>query len=119
MHDQPKRYALFIAPHQSAEAGQEEWQPRADVYRASNGWILKFDLAGVRPEEITVGIGDGSVTVSGVRRDWVTEEGWSYYSMEISYSRFLRTINVPGVSGQNRYRLDYRDGILLIRIESL
>ncbi len=121
-HDRPKRYALFLSPQYVGEAAtvQDEWQPRCDVYRTSqNGWILKFDLAGVNPEDVSVEVEDGRVTVAGVRRDWVTEEGCSYYSMEINYSRFHRTIRLPGISGKTRYSMEYRDGILLIRVQSL
>ena len=32
------------------------WRPATDVYQTPQGWLLKFDLAGVRPEEISVGI---------------------------------------------------------------
>ncbi len=122
MHDRPKRYALFLSPQYAGEVAaqsQDEWQPRADVYRSQNGWILKFDLAGVNPADVSVEVEDGRDTVAGVRRDWVAEEGCSYYSMEINYSRFHRTIHLPGIQGKTRYSMEYRDGILLVRVQSL
>jgi HSP20 family protein len=95
----------------------QEWQPALDVYRAACGWILKFDLAGVRMEDVHVHIGKHSVTVNGVRRDSMLEEaGCCHYSMEISYSRFERTIELPDDLDTARFRLDYRDGILFVRI---
>lgn len=95
----------------------QEWQPAVDVYRTSNGWILKFDLAGVRMEDIHVHVGARQVTVSGVRRDSLIEEsGCCYYSMEISYSQFRRTIELPEPLDAANLRLDYRDGILFVRI---
>ena len=30
------------------------WRPAADVYRVRDGWLVKFDLAGVRPEDVEV-----------------------------------------------------------------
>jgi HSP20 family protein len=93
-----------------------EWQPAADVYRTQWGWILKFDLAGVRMEDIHVHVGVRTVTVSGVRRDYMMEEGCRYYSMEITYSRFERTIELPDDLNKAQFRLDYRDGILFVRI---
>ena len=50
------------------------WQPSADVYRTRDGWVLKFDLAGVRADEVTVSIRGRRVCVSGVRRDTVVED---------------------------------------------
>jgi HSP20 family molecular chaperone IbpA len=58
-----------------------------------------------------------SVSVSGVRRDWVMEEsGCCHYSMEINYSRFHRTIELPDELDAAKFRLDYKDGILFVRI---
>lgn len=28
------------------------WQPPADIYRLARGWLVKFELAGVRPEDV-------------------------------------------------------------------
>jgi HSP20 family protein len=93
------------------------WQPAVDVYRTADGWILKFDLAGVKLEDVQVNVGSRTVTVSGVRRDWLLEEaGCCHYSMEINYSRFERTIELPGYLDRAKFRLDYRDGILFVRI---
>jgi HSP20 family molecular chaperone IbpA len=39
--------------------------------------------------------------------------------MEINYSRFQRTIQLPGIQGKTRYSMEYRDGILLVRVQSL
>ena len=92
------------------------WQPSADVYRTRNGWLLKFDLAGVRPEDVTVSVQGRRVSVSGVRRDFIAEEGCSYYSMEISYNRFERSLEMPADLENARITLEARDGLLLVRM---
>jgi HSP20 family protein len=92
------------------------WQPLADVYRTKDGWVLKFDLAGVRPDEVTVGIRGRRVCVSGVRRDSVVEEGCSYYSMEISYNRFERYLDMPADLENARVTIEARDGLLMVRM---
>ena len=101
----------------SPACGQQElWHPPADVYRTSWGWILKFDLAGVRMEDIHVHVSRHALTVSGVRRDHMVEDSVNHYSMEISYNRFERTIELPSDLENSRFLLDYRDGILFVRI---
>ena len=92
------------------------WVPSADVYRTQNGWLLKFDLAGVRLEDVKVSVRGRYVSVSGVRRDSVIEEGCSYYVMEISYNRFERSIEMPADLGNARVSLEARDGLLLVRV---
>jgi HSP20 family protein len=88
-----------------------------DVYRGQDGWLLKFDLAGVLPQDVKVRISGSRVTVSGIRRDWVVEQGYSHHSMEISYNRFERTVELPGDVSQAEYSLEARDGLLLVRVE--
>src|ERR1700730_5529857 len=92
------------------------WAPSADVYRTQNGWLLKFDLAGVRLEDVTVSVRGRLISVSGIRRDTVIDSGSSYYSMEISYNRFERTIEMPTQLDSARLTLEARDGILLVRL---
>ena len=95
---------------------QVPWEPSADIYRTRDGWLLKFDLAGVRLEDVTVSVRGRRVSVSGVRRDSIVEEGCSYYSMEISYNRFERFIDMPADLGNARVTLQARDGLLLVRM---
>lgn len=92
------------------------WAPSADVYRTQDGWLLKFDLAGVRLEDVTVSVRGRFVSVSGVRRDSVIEEGCSYYAMEISYNRFERSIEMPADLENARVSLEAHDGLLLVRV---
>ncbi len=92
------------------------WEPSADVYRTRDGWLLKFDLAGVRPQDVTVSVSGRRVTLSGVRRDSFVEEGCSYYAMEISYNRFERSIEMPVDLANARVTIDAREGLLLVRM---
>jgi HSP20 family protein len=109
------RRALF-SPAIEALA-ESYWQPSADIYQTSSGWLVKFDLAGVRPDEIEVRLESRGLTVSGVRRDWSIAESQHSYSMEISYNRFQRTVKLPCEVVHARTSTEYRDGMLLVRLE--
>lgn len=87
-----------------------------DVYKLRTGWLLKFDLAGVPPEDVSVEVRGCRVTVAGTRRDSLVEEVDSYHSMEISYSRFERTVDLPCEFRHPRVTLEGREGILVVRI---
>jgi HSP20 family protein len=92
------------------------WQPPADVYRTSSGWLIKFELAGVRPDEVKLSIHGQSLILSGIRRDICIEEGQRSYSMEISYNEFQRTIDFPCDLERMEVAMDYRDGMLFVRL---
>ena len=104
---------FLFSPHRQSQ----DWQPAVDIYRSANGWILKVDLAGVRMEDIHVHLARRSVSISGVRRDWMLEDSsCRHYSMEISYSRFQRTVELPEEIQNAKVAVEYRHGILFVRI---
>ena len=102
----------------SSASPEISWRPRADVYRTSHGWMIKFELAGVPPEDLHVYASGRRLTVAGIRRDTVSEKGCNHYMMEITYNRFERTLELPcEVDAEN---LDVRliHGILHVHVTS-
>jgi HSP20 family protein len=92
------------------------WQPAADIYRTPEGWKIKLDLAGVQPEDVKVFVTDDAIVVQGVRRDSVITEGWSYYQLEITYSRFERVLRIPCDLSNAEVRRECKDGWLMLHI---
>jgi len=94
------------------------WCPAADVYRNRKGWLVKFDLAGVRPEDVELTAEDGRLIIRGLRRDWCVEEGCSCYHMEIAYSHFERSLALPCDLEGAEIVAEHREGMLLVRIQT-
>lgn len=113
--EKPRQLPALLFAALKAEA-HTCWRPPVDIYRLSNGWLLKFDLAGVRTEDISVQVQGCRITVSGVRRDWMAEKDAMHYSMEIAYSRFERSVELPCRFENPRVTLEGRNGLLLIRV---
>ena len=63
----PQRKCLFLPAAGSFH--DVVWRPAADIYRTRTGWLAKFDLAGIDPQEIHVGVEGRCLCVHGVRRD--------------------------------------------------
>jgi HSP20 family protein len=101
------------------ETGQTApWRPLVDVYRTRNGWLVKADLAGVRPGDIELSVHGTRLTIGGVRRDWTLDEGCCHYRLEISYSRFERTIDLPEDLERADISSEFREGMLLVHIHN-
>ena len=110
MSKQSKSWPAFLAERPTP------WQPSADVYRTKDGWLVKFDLAGVQIGDVAVTIRGRRLVIGGVRRDSFLEEGSSYYSMEISYNRFERSLLMPANLENARVTIVAREGLLLVRM---
>ena len=104
------RYFRLIRDDRHRRPSGRLWCPAADVYRSSDGWIVKVDLAGVKPTDVDVIIDGDLLRISGSRRDGTCGEGISHYQLEITYSRFPRSIEQASIER------DYRDGLLILRL---
>jgi HSP20 family protein len=106
--------SLFPSPGACSDA---LWQPAVDVYQTRTGWLLKFELAGVRPQDLKLEVQGNRLVLQGVRRDWFVEEGFRHYRMEITYSAFKRSMELPCDLDLAHISTEYRYGLLLVRIE--
>jgi HSP20 family protein len=108
---------LFFMPT-AGTIRETAWQPAADVYRTSWGWLVKFDLAGISPDELELTAQGTHLTVRGRRRDCGQEEGSVCHLMEIAYSDFERTLEFPSQLDQAEINAEFRLGMLLVRIQT-
>lgn len=94
------------------------WNPAADVYRSTDGWVVKVDLAGICSDELEIELRDAILSIRGCRRDTHCHEGFQYQQMEITYSRFEKSIQFPNKIEGASIRRDYADGFLIINVRS-
>jgi HSP20 family protein len=94
------------------------WQPAVDLYRTRTGWLLKAELAGVRPEDIELTVAGRRLTLRGQRRDFSCTESACCYRMEITYSDFERTLELPTNLDRATITTDYQYGLLLVHIQT-
>ncbi len=92
------------------------WRPAADVYRTDEGWLVKFELAGVRDEHVELRLHDRFLILSGTRHDTGECCGATSHAMEIAYSRFERVIELTEELRRARLVTEFREGMLLVRI---
>jgi HSP20 family protein len=118
MSDKVRNMLESLLVPTASECQRVDWRPAADIYSTRRGLLVKFDLAGVRPQEIEVLARGKRLTVRGVRRDCALEEGCRYHSLEISYNRFERTLELPCNVEAAQISTDYRDGMLLVFLQS-
>jgi HSP20 family protein len=114
MAQQPRFGQLFVAASRSFRKTQ--WQPSVDAYQTRDGWLLKYELAGVVPEEVAVAVSGRTVAIRGIRRDVWIEERQQSQCMEISYNQFERALELPCDLEAMTVTTDYRDGMLIVRL---
>ena len=111
-----ERYFRVIQGPRGSRPSGRLWCPAADVYRTRDGWIVKVDLAGISPDDVEVRIAGDLLHISGLRRDSICGEGISHYQLEITYSRFEKSIQFPRSIEHATILRDYHDGLLILRL---
>ena len=115
MRNQDRDFSLIRRVQRVVPSGRL-WNPAADVYRSSDGWVVKIDVAGVCSDELDIEIHGSTLRISGCRKDTVYRDGYVYQQMEITYSRFEKTIHFPAPIEGASLKHDYRDGFLIINL---
>jgi len=112
----PRKFRYFTVNEDFKEG---MWRPAVDIYKGPTGWLVKVDLAGVKPEDVRVECRGRHLTIEGSRRDSLVREGYCQYSMEISYNRFERSIELPCESSEvTGMEYQYGEGMLLVHLKT-
>lgn len=98
------------------------WQPRVDLHETGDSLVIKMELAGVRPEGLTVSLSsDGrTLSVSGERHETDGERSGRTrcYQLEIYFGPFERSVALPADVRVDRQLITatYSAGMLLVTL---
>ena len=101
------------------EEPSAEGQLPVDVYQTANEIVIRAFLAGVRADELSVSISRDMVEIEGSReeRDQVT--GSDYFSQELFWGSFARTILLPQEIDVDAATAGAKDGLLTLVLPKL
>src|SRR4051812_23671818 len=111
------RYFQFLQSSRGARPSGKLWYPAADIYQIPDGWLVKVELAGVSIEDVEIEVEGDSLYIAGIRRDRFCQHGVSHHQMEITYSRFEKSLRFPGSIEGAKLEHNYENGLLLIYLK--
>ncbi|MGE5541336.1 MAG: Hsp20/alpha crystallin family protein [Bacillota bacterium] len=111
-----------VAPepiHITHDEPAAEGELPVDVYQTPNEIVIRAFVAGVRPDELNVSISRDMVELQGSReeRDQVT--GPDYFSQELFWGSFARTVLLPQEIDVDASTATAKDGLLTIVMPKL
>lgn len=109
------RYFQFLGSSRNVGSGKL-WFPAADVYQTDDGWLVKVELAGVAAEDVEIDIQGSILSLAGCRRDRSCAVGMTFHQMEITYSRFEKTLSFPASIEGASIEHNFENGLLIIRL---
>lgn len=111
------RHFQFLGSSKNAQPSGRLWLPAADVYQTADGWVVKVELAGVAAEDVEIEVQGNLLYIAGCRKDKSCAAGVAYQQMEITYSRFEKSLEFPASIEGVQLDHMFENGLLIIRLK--
>lgn len=97
----------------------DEGQLPVDVHQTASDIIVRAFVAGVRPDELNISISRDMVELSGSRMEREQTSGADYFTRELFWGSFERTIMLPQEVDVEASSASAKDGLLTIILPKL
>ena len=91
------------------------WTPALDLYQNNDNIVAVVELPGMRKEDIEISLQDGTLIISGERKEETTPESVATRT-ERSTGKFRRSITLPTRVDMNKVSAVYKEGILTVTL---
>ncbi len=100
---------FFGRPEASSLSG---WIPPMEGYRKDKEYVVRVDLPGVDPKDVSVHAEGNVLTISGERKSDVEKPEYR----ETYYGRFERRLSLPHGVASDKIAAHYNNGVLEVRV---
>ena len=101
------------------EEENDEAELAVDVYQTPTEIIVQTMVAGVKPEDLELSIARDMVTIRGKREESRTIEEDNFFSKELYWGRFSRTISLPQEVEPEEVEATERHGLLTVKLQKV
>jgi HSP20 family protein len=96
-----------------------KWLPEVDITEEKDRLVVRADLPGMKQEDISVELGDGTLTIKGDRKHEAETKDAKTYRIERSYGSFLRSFTIPAGIDTTKVNAAYKNGVLEVTLPKL
>jgi HSP20 family protein len=96
--------------------GGEEWMPAIESHVDNGNLIVKMDLPGVDPKEVSISVTGNQLTIEGERKREEKKEEKDYSYREVAYGKFSRSMTLPEAVDADKVKAAYKNGVLEVTI---
>ena len=111
--DKDKKNGNWIAEE------NDEAELAVDLYQTPTEIIVQTMVAGVKPEDLELMIARDMVTIRGKREESRTIDEDNYFSKELYWGKFSRTISLPQEVEPEEAEATEKHGLLTIRLKKV
>ena len=112
----------FVNRLSDPEAWTEEstsFSPRTNVAETETLYEITLDLPGMNPDEFSLEVHEGRLSITGERKREEIKEGKTYHRVERHYGKFRRTFTLGQDVDTDAVAAEYKDGVLTVIVPKL
>lgn len=111
--------SVFVKGSEVSMPSAPEGQLAIDVYETPSEIVIKSTIAGVKIEDLDIGIEENTVNIRGARHNEEKVRGEDYFYQECYWGTFSRSIILPTEVDNENASAALEDGILTIRLPKI
>lgn len=93
-----------------------DFAPSCEVSEQDNSYSMKFDLPGIKKDQVKVEVDGDRLTIRAERKEEKEEKNKKRYLSEISYGSYVRSFTLPQAIDEKKVDAKFEDGVLLITV---
>ena len=93
-----------------------DWAPSVDIGESDTEYLLRAELPAVRKEDVRVTFDDGTLTISGERKQKTEEKNEKVHRVESFYGKFSRSFLLPDNADSASIRAESKDGVITVHV---
>jgi HSP20 family protein len=107
---------IFDSFFGTSDRGVRRWIPPMDLVEADDHFVLKADLPGLSDDDVAIEVHDGTLRISGERKNEHEQRESGWYRVERSFGSFSRSLTLPDGIDPDSIKAEFHDGVLEVRI---
>lgn len=119
MDDMMNRWWRSYSRPGAAEGAAEGWAVPIDVRQDGDNIIVVASMPGIDPENISVTVEDGVLTIKGATSAETEQKDERYYLRERRTGAFHRSVRLPETVDIDKAESTYQNGVLSISFPKL
>ncbi len=100
----------------SGDGHARAWTPAIDLIRENGHLVLRADIPGIKPEEISIEVEHGVLSISGRHEETEEQTGERFVRRERRSGAFSRRLALPEGVDPRKIKATTHDGVLEVTI---
>lgn len=93
--------------------------PKCNVSEDANNYYVKFEIPGIKKDQIKVELNSNILSVSAERKEESKKEDEKQYFAEFSYGSYFRSMTLPTSVDEKKVDASFDNGVLSLRLPKI